>query len=232
MSRIPPARQKFKSAKPVVKTVKRWTTESKLELQACFDCTDWSVFVAAATDLDELTDTVTCYTRFCEDMCVPTKTFCTYNNKPWFTAKLRLLRQAKEEAYRSGDRVLYNTTRNSLTKEIKVAKRCYTEKLKNRFSANKPASVWRGLQELTNYRRPSPHIAANRELADDLNVFYCRFEKPTFTPITRSNIKQPSSPPAPPSPLPPDPPPSLRICEEDMCQLFRKQKSRKAPGTD
>ena len=51
-----------------MKTVKRWTTESKLELHACFDCTDWSVFEAAATDLDELTDTVTSYTSFCEDM--------------------------------------------------------------------------------------------------------------------------------------------------------------------
>lgn len=28
--------------------------EAKLELQACFDCTDWSVFEAAATDLDKL----------------------------------------------------------------------------------------------------------------------------------------------------------------------------------
>ena len=47
--------------------------------------------------------------------CVPTETFCTYNNnKPWFSGKLRQLRQAKEEAYRSGDRVLYNRTRNTL----------------------------------------------------------------------------------------------------------------------
>ena len=92
-------RQKFKSAKSVVKTVKRWTADSKLELKACFDCIDWRVFEAAATDLDQLTDTVTCYSSFCEDLCVPTKTFCTYNNnKPWFTAKLGMLRQAKEEA--------------------------------------------------------------------------------------------------------------------------------------
>lgn len=25
------------------KTMRRWTKEEKLELQACFDCTDWSV---------------------------------------------------------------------------------------------------------------------------------------------------------------------------------------------
>ena len=74
------------------------------------------------------------------------------------------------------------------------------------------------------------NIAVNHELADDLN--YCRFEKPTFTPINHSSIKQTSSPPAPPSPLPTDPPTSLRICEEDVCQLFRQQKTRKAPDPD
>ncbi len=31
--------------------------------------TDWSVFDAAATDLDELTDTVASYISFCEDVC-------------------------------------------------------------------------------------------------------------------------------------------------------------------
>ncbi len=68
-----------------------------------FDLTDWTVFEAAATDLDELTETVTSYISFCEDMCIPTRTHLTYNNdKPWFTAKLRQLRQAKEYAYRKG----------------------------------------------------------------------------------------------------------------------------------
>ncbi len=41
-------------------------------------------------------------------MCIPTRTHLTYNSdKPWFTAKLRQLRQAKEDAYRKGDLVLY-----------------------------------------------------------------------------------------------------------------------------
>lgn len=156
---LPSYRQKLKSAKPVVKTVKRWTNEAKLELQSCFASTDWSVFEAAATDLDELTDTVTSYISFCEDMCVPTKTFCTYNNnKPWFTARLRQLRRAKEEAYRGGDRILYNQARNTLTREIKVAKKSYTEKLEKKFSANDPSSVWRGLEVLTNYKRPPPPL--------------------------------------------------------------------------
>lgn len=99
------------------------------------------MFEAAASDLSELTDIVTSYISFCEDVCVQNKTFCTYsNNNPRFTPKLRRLRQSKEEAYRSGDCTLFKQARNSLTKEIRVAKRSYTEKLKNNFSSNNPAT--------------------------------------------------------------------------------------------
>ncbi|KAI3356004.1 hypothetical protein L3Q82_017277 [Scortum barcoo] len=99
---IPTYRQKLKSAEPVVKTVRRWTTDAKLELQACFDCIPIGVYV---------------------EMYMPTKTFLTYNNKPWFSPKLRQLCQAKEEAYRSGDRILYSQARNTLTKEIRIFNR-------------------------------------------------------------------------------------------------------------
>ncbi len=73
---IPTYRQK--SAKPVLRTVKRWTNEAEWDLQACFHLTDWTVFEAAATDLDELTETVTSYISFCEDMCIPTRSHLTY----------------------------------------------------------------------------------------------------------------------------------------------------------
>ncbi len=122
--------------------MKRWANESEWVLQACFDLTDWSVFEAAATDLDKLTETVTSYISFCEDMCIPTRTHLNYNSdKPWFTAKLRQLRQAKEDAYRKGDRVLYKQAKYTLEKEIRVAKRNYSEKIRIQFSSSDSASV-------------------------------------------------------------------------------------------
>ncbi|CAM4735488.1 unnamed protein product [Leuciscus chuanchicus] len=227
--------QKLKSAKPVIRTVKRWTNEAEQDLQACFDCTDWTVFEAAATDLDELTDTVTSYISFCEDTCIPTRTFLSFtNDKPWFTGKLKQLRHAKEDAYRSGDKILYNQARNRLTKEIRVAKRSYSEKLKKQFSANDPASVWRGLRNITNYKSPSPPSVENQQLADTLNAFYCRFEKPRLTPHTRSDehFTHPPSPPATPL-LPPSAiQTELKVCVEDVSRVFKKQKTRKASGPD
>ncbi len=224
---IPTYRQKLKSAKPVLRTVKRWTNEAEQDLKACFDLTDRSVFEAAANDLDELTETVTSYISFCEDMCIPTRTHLTYNDKPRFTAKLRQLRQAKEYAYRKGDKVLYKQAKYTLEKEIRVAKRNYSEKIRIQFTYSNSASVWKGLKEITNYKTPSPSTVENQQLADDLNEFYCRFEK---TPHTRSEhlSTQPLIPPA--TPL--SHTPTLQISEDDVHQVFRKQKRKKAPGPD
>ena len=38
-----------------------------------------------------------------------------------------------------------------MTTEVKSAKRSYAEKIKNRLSANDPASAWRGPQNITDY---------------------------------------------------------------------------------
>ncbi len=81
-------------------------------------------------------------------MCIPTRTHLTYNNdEPWFTAKLRQLRQAKEDAYRKGDKVLYKQAKYTLENEIRVAKRNYSDKLRIQFSSSDSASVWKGLKE-------------------------------------------------------------------------------------
>ncbi len=41
---LPAYRQKLKSSKPVLRTVKIWTVEAEQDLQACFELPDWSVF--------------------------------------------------------------------------------------------------------------------------------------------------------------------------------------------
>ncbi|KAL0148301.1 hypothetical protein M9458_056363 [Cirrhinus mrigala] len=156
---LPAYRQKLKSAKPAVRTVKRWTVEAERDLQACFKLTDWTVLEAAATDLDELTDTVTSYISFCEDMCAPTRTYLTFNNdKPWFSAKLKQLHQAKEDAYRSGGKALSKQAKYTLNREIRVAKLNYSGMLKKQLSTNDLTSVWNGLKAITSYKSHPPAL--------------------------------------------------------------------------
>ncbi|KAK3559218.1 hypothetical protein QTP86_005471 [Hemibagrus guttatus] len=111
-----------------------------------------------------------------------------------------LTETAKEDAFRNGDRVLYNQARNTLNKEIRVAKRSYAKKLEKQFSSNDPASMWKGLKYITNYKTPSPSTEANQQLAEDLNEFYCRFETAGLTPHARSEhlSTQPLVPPETP----------------------------------
>ncbi len=68
-----------------------------------------------------------------------TLTRLTYNDKPWYTAKLRQLRQAKEDAYRKGDIVLYKQAKYTLETKIRVVKRNYSDKLRIKFSPSDSA---------------------------------------------------------------------------------------------
>ncbi len=92
-------------------------------------------------------------------MYIPTRTRLTYSNdKPRFTANLRQPCQAKEDAYRKGDIVLYKQAKYTLEKEIRVAKRNYSDKLRNlpvillqcgkvwkteRITRHHPPALWR-----------------------------------------------------------------------------------------
>ncbi|KAK3554746.1 hypothetical protein QTP70_033440 [Hemibagrus guttatus] len=149
-------------------------------------------------------------------------------------SKLKQLRQAKEEAYRSGDKVLCKQAKYTINREIRVAKQNYSEKLKKQLSSNDSTSVWKGLKAITSYKTPSPSTEANQQLAEDLNEFYCRFEKqkPGLTPDTHSDYLT-TRPSTPSSCLPLTvPQPVLKICEDDVRKVFSKQQIRKAKGPD
>ncbi len=67
----------------------------------------------------------------------------------------------------------------------------------------------------------------NQQLADELNVLYCRFEKARLTTSTCSDLHfthshNPPTPPASPLPLFPTILPALKVCVEDVT-IFRKQ---------
>ncbi len=78
----------------------------------------------------------------------------------------------------------------------------------------------------------SPTVCGESTTADDLNVFYWRFEKDRLTPSTRSDLHLTHSPNLLQPPSLPTTQPVLKVCVEDVNRVFRKQKSRKASGPD
>ncbi|XP_068104060.1 lysine-specific demethylase 5C [Hyperolius riggenbachi] len=169
---IPTYRRHLESSKPVLRTVRKWTEEPKLQLQACFECTDWATLETAC--LEEWSQNVISYISFCEELCIPTKTFRVYpNNKPWFNGKLRRLRKIKEEAHKSGTPEEFKAARYTLKCELSTAKRAYSNKLGIRLRSN-TREVWQGLRAATNFKPSPQHAPPSLELAEKLNEFYCR----------------------------------------------------------
>ena len=71
-------------------TVKIWTAENIDQLKGCIECIDWSVMIVSSAKIDQATDVVTSYIRFCEDNIVSKKTITFFpTNKPWITNKIR-----------------------------------------------------------------------------------------------------------------------------------------------
>lgn len=80
---IPVYRPMLKRGEVKTREIETWEDESVLKLQGCFNCTDWSVFIDSASDIDELVDAVCCYISFCVDFIIPKKYVKVYaNNKP------------------------------------------------------------------------------------------------------------------------------------------------------
>ncbi|KAM9804526.1 uncharacterized protein ACB057_006388 [Neosynchiropus ocellatus] len=103
------------------------------------------------------------YPHFCEDVCVPTVTYMTFpTNKLPFTTRLHHLRQAKEEPYWSGDWDLFNQARNTLRKEIRVAKRSYSEKPEKRFISDDQSSSDRSMDKIIDFSGGQEHQRMSR----------------------------------------------------------------------
>ncbi len=168
-----------------MRTSKQWTRKAVGNLQACLDCTDWDVFRTDTKNLDEYKEAVTSYISFCEDSCVPSHTRVRYNNdKPWFTARLRQLRLEKDAAFKCGDKIRFKESKHKFSKAAREAEQLYSEKLQQQFSANDSTSVWKGLRQITNCKPKAPHSDYDQRLANNLNEFYCRFERQWDSPDT------------------------------------------------
>ena len=80
----PVYKSKLKRGKPAKKVVRTWTNESKEQLKACLDLTDWDTFSYGS--LDEITINTNDYINFCVELVVPTKEIQIYpNNKSYVT---------------------------------------------------------------------------------------------------------------------------------------------------
>ena len=71
----------------------------------------------------------------------------------------------------------YKTASYNVRRVVKEAKRRYGQKLESQFQQSGSRSLWQGLRTMTDCRTPSSgSMNADASLADELNIFYARFE--------------------------------------------------------
>ena len=88
---LPKYRNKLKQTKPAVMERTIYDEDRINKLNACLELTDWDMFIqSCGDDINELTDVVTSYISFCENINLSKKSIKQYpNNKPWIDATLR-----------------------------------------------------------------------------------------------------------------------------------------------
>ena len=222
MLMIPAYRQKLKTQKPQVKTVKQWTPDSILTLQGCLECTDWDVFKNSCSTLDEYTDTVSSYISFCEQACIPTKTVKIYpNSKPWFRKDIKKRLDDKNNAFQTKDKDLNKKTQYEYEKAIRQGKMNYKKKIEEKFEQGESRDVWQGMAKITDYKSKASITDPDPTLPDKLNEFYNRFDE-------KNNYPPPPSPTA--DDISVDPP--FTVSESSIIKEFKKLNVRKAAGPD
>ena len=181
---LPTYRQKLKREKPCKVTVRNWNEDCLIELQGCFEWTDWSVLYNVHSDLQSNVDVFTSYIDFCTNMIVPSKCVTIYsNNKPWVTKDVKLLLNEKKRALATHDRSRLKEVQKELNGVISEAKKNYKLKVEEMFKSNNSKDAWKGLKVLCGYQSKNSNADPENicDYVNELNKFYSRFDVHDFS---------------------------------------------------
>ncbi|KAK3530017.1 hypothetical protein QTP86_009916 [Hemibagrus guttatus] len=101
--------------RPFLKQVKTWPAGATSSLQDCFECTDWNMFLEAATNgdsvnLEDYTTSATSYIGKCmDDMTFFKNINIRSDQKPWKTAKVRVLLKSRDSTSKAVDKIALRT---------------------------------------------------------------------------------------------------------------------------
>ncbi len=125
-------------------------------MQGCFECTNWEVFDTSCSDIDDLTDVVSSYIHFCEDMLIPQKTLRTFaNTKLWITKSIKSLMIERNKAFHAGDLERKHDLQKQIKCEIRRAKNKYKEKVEGDLRGNRLGSAWESMHTITGSKSKS-----------------------------------------------------------------------------
>lgn len=173
--------------KMATRNIKVWSEEATLTLQDCPDSTAWEEFIESTGDIDKLTDVVSFWITYCEDIVVPVKSVKTYpNSKPWVSRHLKVLLNKKKQAFKQGNVTELTSVQKEIKQDIRRAKLSYKQKIEDKLSNNNLGSAWDsisymvGRNDNVKKRVSLDGFTSDLVLAQELNKFYSRFDMHDF----------------------------------------------------
>ncbi len=177
----PDYKQKIVHEPPVEREVTRWSSHSEATLQASLDDVDWDMFRASSSDVSEFTEVALSFVNTLTEQATETVTIKTFSNqKPWVDRTIRDVVNHRTAAYNagilSGNMSEYKASCYTLRRAVRAAKRRYRERIESHFQLNDSQRMWQGLKTICSSGNNSVEVRADPLLAEELNIFYGRFE--------------------------------------------------------
>lgn len=211
----------------MLKTVRVWSDDACETLKGCFECTDWSVFFDGDSDLDSISDKVTCYINYCVEAVIPCKQIKIFpNNKPWVTREVKAAINKKKAAFYSGDKERIKDAQRELKVIIRQGKQKYKESVEGKMTISNTRGLWNGMKCITGYGTSNPSLCKLGIQANDANTFFGRFDECDFSSVHEnvlSNLRQSSSE---------DCSSAINLSIEEVRKQLRRIKPNKAEGPD
>lgn len=220
---IPVYKTKFKRTKPEKKVIRIWTNDSKDQLRACFDWTDWSVFQEGS--LDERTTVINDYINFCVQLLVPTKEIKIYpNNKLYVTKDIKRVINKRNLAFNNKDTATLRQTEKELRIKLREAKSKHRQDLENTFKTKNSKKVWDTMKSMTGMRSPNKSIVTGNDykFANDLNSYFTRFESSDSLDKCNRILAN----------IQPGPLDRINITADEVRKIFKATNTKKAEGPD
>ncbi len=172
------------------------------------------MFRESCSDLDELTETITAYINFCEDSFIPKKTIHIFpNKKPWVSKSLKNTINLRNISFIQGGISRSRELQKQVKRELKIAKVSYKDKVQSQLRSGKSIMGMNKKKCSISFSGKS-----SSELANDLNVFYNRFNIYDFS-HELSIVKDASSQK-----------PDIHVDSDSVLKLFKGVKERKSPA--
>lgn len=147
------------------------------------------------------------------------------NQKPWVDKNIRDALKTRTTAYNTalatGNKEEYKAASYYVRKAVREAKQRYGKKLELQLQQADSRGLWQSLHTITDFKPKTTAIPnANTSLADELNVFYARFENTQAAEVHHipSNSEEVTS--------------TFQVTEHDVRRALKQVNPRKAAGPD